>query len=69
MMSYRCQVINLVNTFQQHPRRRTTKRKRAAKQRRMGMSPKAKKMRKIPRQRMARGMGRLKIQNIHQWYE
>jgi hypothetical protein len=54
--------------FQQHPRRRTTKRKRAAKQRPMEISPK-KKMRRIQRQRMARGTGRLESQNIHQWYE
>jgi hypothetical protein len=62
-------VFNRVNIFQQHPRRRTTKRKRAAKQRPMGRSPKAKKMRRIQRQRMARGTGRLESQNIHQWYE
>jgi hypothetical protein len=34
----------------------------------MEISPK-KKMRRIQRQIMARGTGRLKSQNIHQWYE
>jgi hypothetical protein len=61
-------VFNRVNIFQQHPRRRTTKRKRAAKQRPMEISPK-KKVRRIQRQRMAKGTGRLKSQNTHQWYE
>ena len=35
----------------------------------MGISPKAKKMRRIMQQRMVTGMERLKIQNIHLWYE
>jgi hypothetical protein len=57
------------NTFPQHPRRRITRRKRAARQRPMGISSKDKKLRRIMRQRMVTGMERPRIQNIHLWYE